>query len=118
MIFRYYMSQMKKCRENIAGKIRIRVTDIICCFIYSGRTWQPTCIEKKGMDLVCNLSGYVEEKGIEKGIQKGREEGENALGKLMDILLSKGDVTNAKFAATDEKARKELYRKYGIIEKP
>ena len=36
----------------------------------------------------------------------------------MDILLSKGDVTNAKFAATDEKARKELYRKYGIIEKP
>ncbi len=48
------------------------------------------------MDLVCNLSGYVEEKGIEKGIQKGREEGENALGKLMDILLSKGDVANAK----------------------
>ena len=60
------------------------------------------------MDLVCNLSGYVEEKGIEKGIQKGREEGENALGKLMDILLSKGDVANAKLAATDEKARKEL----------
>ena len=58
------------------------------------------------------------EKGIEKGIQKGREEGENALGKLMDILLSKGDVANAKLAATDEKARKELYRKYGIIEKP
>lgn len=70
------------------------------------------------MDLMCNLSGYVEEKGIEKGIQKGREEGENAIGKLMDILLSKGDVTNAKLAATDEKARKELYRKYGIIEKP
>ena len=74
------------------------------------------------MDLVCNLYGYVEEKviekGIEKGIQKGREEGENALGKLMDILLSKGDVANAKLAATDEKARKELYRKYGIIEKP
>ena len=70
------------------------------------------------MDLVCNLSGYVEEKGIEKGIQKGREEGENALGKLMDILLRKGDVANAKLAATDEKARKELYRKYGIIEKP
>ena len=40
MIFRYYMSQMKKCRENIAGKIRIHVTDIICCFIYSGRSWQ------------------------------------------------------------------------------
>ena len=54
----------------------------------------------------------------QKGIQKGREEGENALGKLMDILLSKGDVANAKLAATDEKARKELYRKYGIIEKP
>lgn len=70
------------------------------------------------VDLMCNLSGYVEEKGIEKGIQKGREEGENALGKLMDILLSKGDVANAKLAATDEKARKELYRKYGIIEKP
>ena len=28
------------------------------------------------------------------------------------------DVANAKLAATDEKARKELYRKYGIIEKP
>lgn len=73
---------------------------------------------RKGDGFSVQFIWICRRKDIEKGIQKGREEGENALGKLMDILLSKGDVANAKLAATDEKARKELYRKYGIIEKP
>lgn len=65
------------------------------------------------VDLMCNLSGYVEERGIQKGVQQG----ENALGRLVNILLSKGEVENAQLVATDEEARKEFYKKYGIIEK-
>lgn len=65
------------------------------------------------VDLMCNLSGYVEESGIQKGVQQG----ENALGRLVNILLSKGEVENAQLVATDEEARKEFYKKYGIIEK-
>lgn len=37
----------------------------------------------------------------------------------MDILLSKGDVANAKAEVRWWKGKKsKLYRKYGIIEKP
>mgnify|MGYP007066586820 CR=1 FL=1 len=70
------------------------------------------------MDLVCNLSGYVEEKGIEKGIQKGREEGENALGKLMDILLSKGDVANASLRRQMKRQEKSCIASMGLSKSP
>ena len=59
--------------------------------------------------MSCNLSEYVWERGIRQG--------ENALGKLINILLSKGEVENAQLVATDEEARKEFYKKYGMIEK-
>ena len=47
------------------------------------------------VDLMCNLSGYVEERGIQKGIEKGilqgAREGESRLAELICLLLQKGD---------------------------
>lgn len=68
------------------------------------------------VDLMCNLSGYVEERGVEKGRKEGIQQGENALGKLVNILLSKGELENIQLVTTDKVARKDFYRKYGIIE--
>ena len=43
------------------------------------------------VDLMCNLSGYVEERGIQKGIDKGilqgAREGESRLSELLCLLL-------------------------------
>ncbi len=74
-----------------------------------------------GWNLMCNLSGYVKKRHWKRHWKASKvvKEGENALGKLWIFYSVKGDVANAKLAATDEKSkRKELYRKYGIIEKP
>lgn len=59
------------------------------------------------VDLMCNLSGYVEKLGIEKG--------ENNLGKLISILLKQGELENIRLVSEDEQIRKEFYKKYGII---
>lgn len=42
------------------------------------------------------------------------EKGENKLARLMNYLLSNGLTEEAQKAASDEKARKEMYIKYGI----
>ena len=55
------------------------------------------------VDLMCNLSGYVEKIG------------ENNLGKLISILLKQGELENIRLVSEDEQVRKEFYKKYGII---
>ena len=71
------------------------------------------------VDLMCNLSGYVEERGIQKGIEKGilqgAREGESRLAELICLLLQKGDYDGIRLAAEDENARREFYREYGLI---
>lgn len=42
-------------------------------------------------------------------------QGENKLAKLISLLLQKGLTSEAEKAANDEKARQEMYQKYGII---
>lgn len=56
--------------------------------------------------MICEVAERLE--------NRGRAEGEAKLGKLIDILMEKGLQSDIKKAATDEKARQELYRKYGI----
>ena len=51
----------------------------------------------------------------EEGRQEGRIEGEDLLGKLVSILLSKGMVTEASRAASDKSVRQQLYKEYGLI---
>ena len=67
------------------------------------------------VDLMCNLSGYVEERGIQKGILQGAREGESRLAELIRLLLQKGDYDGVRLVTEDEKARREYYRKYDII---
>ena len=51
----------------------------------------------------------------EEGREVGREEGELKLGMLISQLLDDGRTEDAKRAASDENARKELYIEYGIV---
>lgn len=48
--------------------------------------------------------------------QRLEDKGEKKLAKLIDTLLQKGLLEEAKLASKDEKARKEMYRKYNIID--
>ncbi len=60
------------------------------------------------------------EEGLEKGLMKGREEGlekgEKKLSKLIGLLLSSGRIDDIQKATSDEEARKQFYREYGIID--
>ncbi len=66
----------------------------------------------KEVDQMCNLSGYVEEKGR----QKGRMEGESRLAGLIRLLIQKGEYENVRLVTEDEAARREFYRRYGLID--
>ena len=52
--------------------------------------------------------------GRAEGRAKGISEGENLLGKLITYLIAHGLNDEVQLAAADEKARKEMYKKYGI----
>ncbi|MBQ6885932.1 MAG: hypothetical protein IJN54_00250, partial [Lachnospiraceae bacterium] len=54
-------------------------------------------------------------KAIDDIREEGREEGELKLGMLISQLLDDGRTEDAKRAASDENARKELYMEYGIV---
>lgn len=51
---------------------------------------------------------------LAEGRAKGISEGENLLGKLITYLIAHGLNDEVQLAAADEKARKEMYKKYGI----
>ena len=55
-------------------------------------------------------------KGEKQGEIKGEKKGENRLAKLMSYLFSQGKIKEAELAATNETARKEMYKKYNIID--
>lgn len=46
---------------------------------------------------------------------RGEARGEAILGELISVLLEEGKTEEAKKAASDEKTRKRLYKKYGIV---
>lgn len=52
----------------------------------------------------------------DNALLKGEKKGENRLAKLMSYLFSQGKVKEAELAATNETARKEMYKKYNIID--
>jgi hypothetical protein len=47
---------------------------------------------------------------------EGREQGEDRLGKLIQLLLEAGRTADVKKAASDEEARKAFYREFGMID--
>lgn len=72
--------------------------------------YEKILFDKEGVTSMCDVAERLENRGR----AEGRAEGEAKLGKLIDILMEKGLQSDIKKAATDEKARQELYRKYGI----
>ena len=60
------------------------------------------------------MGGKVLQLKSEQLLAEGRSEGENLLGKLITYLIAHGLNDEVKLAAADEKARKEMYKKYGI----
>lgn len=69
---------------------------------------------KEGIGAV--MGGKVLELQTEKRFLQGIQQGENTFAKLITILLEAGKIEDAQLAAADETARKEFYKKYGIIE--
>ena len=61
---------------------------------------------------MCNLGVGIEEKGIKIGIG----EGEDKLGKLINLLMQSNRSEDVTKAATDKEARKKLYKEFGMID--
>ena len=70
---------------------------------------------KEGLDIMCNLSLGIEEKGMAKGMAKGVAEGENKLASLLRMLVPGSDDFN-KAISEDSEARAEVFKKYGMNE--
>ena len=66
---------------------------------------------KERLDIMCNLSLGIEEKGIAKGMA----EGENKLASLLRKLVPGSDDFN-KAISEDIEARAEVFKKYGMSE--
>ena len=65
------------------------------------------------VELMCNLSGYVEERGIREGKREGKQEGLAALVRSLALILDgfpqvyKAVVKNPEYAdATEEEVRR------------
>ncbi len=58
----------------------------------------------------------IHEEGREEGRKEGLIKGENRLGKLISLLLSDGRIEDAQKVASNEEARKQFYREYGITD--
>ena len=54
---------------------------------------------------------------IAEGLAQGMAKGEDQLGSLIQLLLSKGLTADIQKAVSDKNAREELYLKYGIKNK-
>lgn len=69
---------------------------------------------KEGMNLMCNLSDRIEEKGIEKGLEEGKKQGESNFAALAAKLLKADRAEDLLKATKDEEFREVLYQELGI----
>ena len=58
----------------------------------------------------------AEAKGEARGLLMGEARGESRLGNLVNRLMKDGRTDDVIKASTDEEARKQFYREYGIID--
>lgn len=68
--------------------------------------YEENSFNKEGVSSMCDVAERLENRGIAKGEAK--------LGRLIDLLIKKGLQEDIQKAATDEKARQEMYKKYDI----
>lgn len=76
--------------------------------------YEEISLNKEGVVSMCDVAERLENRGIAKGEAKGMAKGEAKLGRLIDLLIKKGLQEDIQKAATDEKARQEMYKKYDI----
>ena len=69
---------------------------------------------KEGRVNMCEALTQLLEDERQQGIEQGIEEGENRLGKLISILMQKGENEIVMQVVQNESLRKEYYQKYGI----
>jgi hypothetical protein len=55
-------------------------------------------------------------KGISQGISQGINQGENRLAQLINRLIADNRQEDIAKVTTDEAIRKEMYKKYGIVD--
>ena len=78
---------------------------------YSDTKERLTELKKRGVKVtMCRVAQELWGKGEAVGLAAG----ENKMAKLVNYLLSKGMIEEAKRATSDEMARKEMYKKYKI----
>ena len=53
---------------------------------------------------------------LDRLLSKGRAQGEERLGKLINLLLQDNRIEDVKKASVDEEARKKFYKEFGIID--
>jgi len=62
------------------------------------------------VETMCNLSDYVEQRGVEKGIQQGIKRGIDRINLLNMILLNANRMDDLKRASVDKKFQMELMK--------
>lgn len=76
----------------------------------------------KELESMCNMSGYILERGIEQGMERGIEqgmergiaEGEARFGKLIQKMIADGRSNEIPQVASDQKKREHLYKEYHL----
>ena len=71
---------------------------------------------KEEVEKMSGLGTMIAKENYDMGISQGISRGESMLGKLIKCLMEDGKTEDIDKVATDEAARKELYKHYGIID--
>ncbi len=70
---------------------------------------------RKDVNVMCNLSEGIEERGITIGEARGRAVGESTALKLIQLLMKEGRTADIERASTDPEARQKLYQEFHLI---
>lgn len=70
---------------------------------------------RKDVNVMCNLSEGIEERGITIGEARGRAVGESTALRLIQLLMKEGRTADIERASTDPEARQKLYQEFHLI---
>lgn len=83
-----------------------------CSNVYlSERIYKPN-----ELAVIVHSAGTTSEGVFERGIERGIEQGELKLSKLIEALLQSGRTEDIQKEVSDDEARKQFYREFGIID--
>lgn len=94
-----------ECQSNVDYAMTVRMIEYDFSIALHG-------VKKKKRGIGDVMGGKI----LELPSDRLLAEGESRLGKLINILLNEGRMDDIRLVATNEEARKEFYKKYGIID--